>query len=117
MRTLKLVSLLTVIATFGSYGWAQGSATSLRGTVTDQSNAAIAKAKVVLRNPERSTLTTAISGPSGDYEFIQVAAGTYGVQVGVADFRKYEHNGVQLVVNNPATINGGLQVGTVEETV
>jgi len=117
MRTLKLVSLLTVIATFGSYGWAQGSATSLRGTVTDQSNAAIAKAKVVLRNPERSIERTAISGASGEYEFIQVPPGTYQLRVEMAGFRKYEQNGVQLLVNNPATINVSLQVGTVEETV
>jgi hypothetical protein len=34
--------------------WAQSSTTSLRGTVTDASGAAVSRAKVSLSNPERA---------------------------------------------------------------
>jgi hypothetical protein len=96
---------------------AQTSTTSVRGTVTDKSGAAIASAKVTLSNPqrgfERSTTTSSI----GTYEFLQLTPATYILTSEAAGFRKSVQTNVELLVNTPATLNVTLQVGAVSETI
>lgn len=96
---------------------AQTGTTSLRGTVSDSSGAAITNAKVTLASPERGFERTVVSGGTGGYEFLQLQPGTYQLEVEVQGFRKYQQRGVQLLVDNPATVNVRLVVGTTTETV
>ena len=51
---------------------AQTSTTSVRGTVTDKSGAAIANAKVTLSNPQRGFERSTTTSPIGGYEFLQL---------------------------------------------
>ena len=118
MRSRRLLTLLLAIVCLGStLVWAQYATTSLRGTVTDASGAAIAAAKVTLSSPERAIERTAMSGAVGGYEFLQLPPGTYQLTVEMAGFRKFEQKDVQLLINTPATVNVTLAIGATSETV
>ena len=96
--------------------WGQA-VTSIRGNVTDQSGGAVPNAKVVLTNTATGTPRQASTNTSGDYEFLQVAPGSYQLTVESAGFKKYEASNVQLQVNSPATLNVVLEIGRTSETV
>lgn len=113
----RVVTLLvSFFLVFGTLALAQ-STTSLRGTVSDASGAAIPKAKVSLTSAERGFERSTMTGGSGSYEFLQLQPGSYLLTVEMPGFRKYEQRGVQLLVDTPATVNVKLEVGTPTEVV
>jgi Carboxypeptidase regulatory-like domain len=118
MRTVKsLALLLVVLSLVTGLSWAQSSTTSLRGTVSDPSGAAVTNAKVTLENPERAIMRTMTSGAAGQYEFLQLPPGTYRLSLEAAGFRHYEQTNIQLLVNNPGQANVTLAVGAAAEVL
>ena len=119
MRTgSRVVALLAVlIFSLTALVSAQTGTASLRGTVTDSSGATVSNAKVTLLNRERGFERTINSGTAGGYEFLQVPPGTYQLTVEMSGFQRHEQTGVQLLVDNPATVNVKLSVGAATETV
>src|SRR5215475_7661897 len=118
MLTARTVAVrLVVLSILCSFVWAQSSTTALRGTVSDTSGAAVAKADVTLSNPERAFERTTQTGIEGGFEFLQLTPGVYHLTVQMAGFRKFEQTGIQLLVSTPATINVKLEVGTTSETI
>jgi len=97
--------------------FAQSGTTSLRGTVTDSSSAAISGAKVTLSNNERGFSRTVTTGATGDYLFLQLQPGTYHLTVEMAGFRTAEQKEIQLLVDTPATANLKMEVGTATQVV
>jgi hypothetical protein len=97
--------------------WAQTGTTSVRGIVTDSSGAAVSGAHVSLANPALAVQRETNTSTSGEYEFLALPPGTYAVSVTANGFRKYEVPKLQLLVNNPATLNVTLEVGTAVQTV
>src|SRR5215469_10124668 len=96
---------------------AQTGTASLRGTVSDPSGATVPNARVTLINKERGFERSIMTGNAGGYEFLQVPPGTYQMLVEMAGFQKYEQTGVQLLVDNPVTINVKINVGAANEVV
>jgi hypothetical protein len=74
MRFGSRVALMFLLA-LQPLGWTQAGTTSVRGTVSDSSGAAVSGAKVTLSNPERGFERTATTGTAGGYEFLQTATG------------------------------------------
>jgi Carboxypeptidase regulatory-like domain len=62
---------------------------------------------------QRST----VSNDTGQYEFLSLKPGSYEITVEAANFHKYEQRNIQLLVNNPTTLNVTLQVGSNLQTV
>ena len=114
---LRLVTVVVSLVALQTLVWAQTGTTSLRGTVTDKSGATVAQAKVRLTNPERGLERTTTSGPTGEFEFLQLQPNTYQLNVEMTGFRKYEQKNVQLLVDVSATIKVTLDVGAMTETV
>ena len=117
MRMPKVFWLVSLFFLFLGHAWAQSSTTSIRGTVTDKSGAAISKAKVTLANPERAIERTTTSGDTGEYEFQQVPPGAYSLSIEAPGFRTSQQKGIQLLVNTPATLNVAMDVGATTETI
>jgi hypothetical protein len=111
---IRLLGFLLVISTIAL---AQSGTTSLRGTVTDPSLAAVSDAKVTLSNPERGFTRTVATGASGGYEFLQLQPGVYQLSIEMPGFRKAEQKHVELLVDTPATLNVKLEVGTSTEVI
>src|ERR1700719_837359 len=114
---LRLVTVIVSLVALQTLVWAQTGTTSLRGTVTDKSGATVAQAKVRLTNPERGLERTTTSGPTGEFEFLQLQPNTYQLNVEMTGFAKYEQKNVQLLVDVSATIKVTLDVGAMTETV
>src|SRR5579859_3451760 len=96
---------------------AQVGTTSVRGAVTDKTGAAIAGAKVTLVGSAQAIQREMQSNQTGEYEFVALPPGTYGLTVEMTNFRKFENKNVQLLVNVPTTVNVTLEVGAATETV
>ncbi|MGB6484322.1 MAG: carboxypeptidase-like regulatory domain-containing protein [Candidatus Acidiferrales bacterium] len=101
---------------FGAGAWGQAT-TSLRGTVTDSSGAAVPNAKVTLTNTATSVSRETMTTRTGAYSFPSVLPGPYKLTVESQGFETYEQTGLQLEVNLPATADVKLQVGGVNQTV
>jgi hypothetical protein len=115
-RNLLISGLVaTLLAVSGV--WGQTGTTSLRGTVTDKTGAAIVGAKVSLANQGSGLQRETSSGPSGEFEFLALPPGTYALTVEKQGFRKFEAANLQLLVNSPTTESVALQVGSTTETV
>src|SRR5215467_690179 len=101
----------------GSAAFAQTGTTSLRGTVTDKSGAAVSGAAVRLVNSAQALEREITTKDSGEYEFLALPPGSYELTVEKEGFRKYQQNNLQLLVNSPATLNPTLEIGSTLQTV
>lgn len=101
---------------FGSAVWGQAT-TSLRGTVTDPSAAAIPNATVHLINADTNLERTTTTDQQGSYVFSAVLPGHYVLRVEANGFATYEQKGFELLVNLPASINVKMKVGAATTTV
>src|ERR1700743_164472 len=108
-------SLVALI--FVTYVAAQTGTTSLHGLVTDKTNRAIAGAHVTLRDAEKATERSTVTGSEGEYEFLSLPPGTYALRIEMANLRTFEQQHIQLLVNTPSTINTTLEIGSAAETV
>ena len=120
MKRICQFLLLTVLGAAFLFSarssWAQAT-TSLRGVVTDPSNAAVPNATVTLTNTDPNLQRTATTDQQGSYVFAEVVPGNYVLDVTASGFSKYEQKGFQLLVNLPSTINVHLKVGEATTTV
>ncbi len=91
---------------------AQLSTAAINGTVRDSTGAVVADAQVNLREISTGTERTTQSNSVGDYAFIDVAPGTYTLEVVKAGFSTAKQNPFVLYVNQTATFNFSLTVGT-----
>jgi hypothetical protein len=97
---------------------ARGQATtSLRGTVTDQQGAAIPDATVTIKDAQTGIQRTAVTDEAGVYQLLQIAPGTYSLVVNKEGFSVANREGVELLVNTPATMNVPMQIAGVASSV
>jgi hypothetical protein len=91
--------------------------TSLRGTLTDPDSAVIPQAVVTLNHAGTGAKRQVLSSPDGQYQFLQVAPGTYQLVVEKAGFTTITRDGVQLLVNTPATMDLRMEIGKTGDVV
>jgi hypothetical protein len=103
---------LFAVCVFGQQG-----TTSLRGTILDKSGASISGATVTLTNAEQAVQRSVTSSDTGAYEFVSLPPGTYTLRVEASGFRPNDQKNLQLLVNNPTTLNVTMVVGSSTETV
>src|SRR5262249_11023029 len=109
--------LLLFCLTSGPGAMAQTSTSSLQGTVTDPSGAAVANATVELTNVDSKTQRESNTDAQGDYRFQFLPPGTYSLTIRAAGFSRFEQKGLQLLVNTPATVNAQLQIGQASQVI
>ena len=96
---------------------AQSTGGRIRGTVTDESGGTIAGAKVALINEGTNISREVQTSGTGAYLFLEVPVGSYEVDVNQQGFKKYARKGIVLVLNEIATVDITLQVGSNVDTV
>jgi hypothetical protein len=90
---------------------------AVNGTVTDPSGAAVANAKVAVKDLDRGTSSSTTTNDGGFYTFPRLPIGRYEVRVENPGFQASVQSPVQLQLNQIAKIDFQLQVGNVSETV
>src|SRR5271165_5312400 len=112
----RLWVLLFLTAAVPFSGFAQ-STTLLRGTVTDPQSAVITGAVVTLSNAATGFNRSVTTGSGGEYQFVQVAPGTYKIVVEMVGFASLTRTDVQLLVNTPTTLDLRMELGKTTDTI
>ncbi len=96
---------------------AQRATVSVAGQVRDSSNAAVPGAKVVVRNQSTAVERAVASNSEGFYVVSALQAGSYSISVSHEGFQVYNVSDLLLQVDQQATVNVELKVGSVSDTV
>jgi hypothetical protein len=113
LRTLVLTQLL-------SFSWmakAQSASSSIRGTVTDSSGAAIPGAAIALTNIKTGVVVKTQSDSSGSYSFPTVQPGQYSLAVNKQGFATYDLAGFSIEVGQHATEDAPLSVESTSQNI
>jgi outer membrane receptor protein involved in Fe transport len=117
-RSVFLAFLFSVMFLLAApYASAQSTGGRIRGTVTDESGGAIVGAKVTLINEGTNVSREVQTSATGEYFFLEVPVGSYEVDVNQQGFKKSARKGIVLVLNEIATVDITLQVGSNVDTV
>jgi len=114
LRVLFLLMLGLVVLSMAAYG--QETATIL-GTVTDQSGAAVANAKITITNTETGFVRSTQTNNTGSYAARELPIGHYRLRAEAPGFKAYEQTGITLNVNDTFRADVALRVGEVKESV
>jgi hypothetical protein len=117
MKTTRLVHAFLVAFIFlVPRLWSQVATTSLRGTLSDPSGALVSKASLTLTRPDTGFTTKTKSNSEGSYIFQQLAPGTYELTAESDGFATLTAK-IDLLVDQPATLNLKMKVATRETTI
>jgi hypothetical protein len=118
LQILRRASLLSLLFLFilGS-ARAQVSTASVNGVIRDPKGAVIAGATVTLQSVETSVEHTSISNNSGEYVILNVTPGRYTIQANAQGFNPQKTAGFVLAVDQTATFDFSLAVGSQTEVV
>jgi len=110
MRSLLLALLPCVLG-------AQEFRATLNGRITDAQGGAVAGAFVVLRDVERNESQHQRADREGNFNYPLVTPGNYELQISHPGFKLSTRSGLTLNVNQAATVNVTLEIGSVNEQV
>lgn len=94
----------------------QTATTSLRGDVSDPSGAMVANVDVTIIESSIGFAQTHRTNEIGEYSFQQIPPGSYLIKIQAPGFSEQSEK-AQLLVNQPATINVALKLGSNTTTV
>src|SRR5215469_13011115 len=97
--------------------FAQITTSTIVGTVTDTSGAAVPNAQVAAVNTSTNLSRSAQTNGEGEYRVEFLPVGEYRVEVTAGGFEKSVRTSVVLQVGQPARVDAQLQVGQVSQTV
>jgi len=101
----------------GASLWAQSYTASIRGLITDASQAAVPNARIIAIEATRNIRQTATSDEAGHYVLTNLPPGTYSISAEASGFKKYVRDGVVVQVNQDLTLNMTLEIGEVTESI
>lgn len=97
--------------------WAQTTSTSILGTVTDQTGASIAGAKVTALNIRTGIRREDVTTSTGDYTFPLLDVGEYTVSVEMSGFKASSRSGILLQINDKLRADFKMEVGNVSDKI
>src|ERR1700687_565036 len=115
-RLVRLALLFFVLLLSFSPAHAQYRA-SLRGTVTDPQGSAVVGAKVTLTTTDTSSTLVSISDDNGIYQFNALPSAPYRLTMEHPGFKKKVLEHVQIIPEQPNSLDLPLEVGEVQQTV
>jgi hypothetical protein len=89
----------------------------INGTVTDGSGAVLPGVTVTATSPALIQPQVAVTSDDGAYRLIALPAGLYELTFELPGFRTLKRDGIRVVIGQTLSINGQLDVATLEETV
>src|ERR1043166_7673941 len=90
---------------------------SIKGTVTDASNAAVPSATVTAKNLETRAIRSSVTDDAGRYLLLALPVGEYEVRVDKSGFQEAVRSEIYLVVGQEANVDLQLRVGAVASKV
>jgi hypothetical protein len=115
MRFLTTFAVLAAV--YSTSALAQTTTSSLEGTVTDPSGAAVAGSQVQARNVNTGQTFNATANERGVWTVTAVPTAIYRVTVTAQGFKTSAAPDVKVDAGVPATVNVKLELGSITETV
>src|SRR6267142_2842222 len=115
LRSSFSLAILLVVSAGSAF--AQLSTATLNGVIRDNSGAVVAKATVVLRNVDTTIEHATTSNDAGNYVFLNLTPGKYTVEISADGFSSKRIAEFILAVNQTATIDVTLSVGSQKDVV
>ena len=112
---IRKVLLLACLASFSLS--AQSTFGVVLGDIRDSSGAVVRGAKVRLTNTAENSTRDVVSDANGAYEFQNVKAGPYSINVTFAGFRAFKISDLALIARQTLRVDAALQVGDATQTV
>ena len=109
-----LVVLLMLVSTQSAAQATQG---SIGGLVKDSAGAVVPNAKIILTSIEEGTVRVTKSSGVGGYQFLDVKAGHYSLEVEAPGFEKFIVTSLSLEVRQELRVDASLSVGAVQQDV
>src|SRR3569833_2908224 len=103
-------SLLTILSQVATGQAVNG---TLLGTVTDATGAAVANARVTIKQTSTNLTHEAVTNGSGNYTFPDLPPGGYNVAVESSGFKKAMQENVQILSNSSIRVDMTMQPGFV----
>src|SRR4030088_1571502 len=119
MKTrLMLVPLLAIsVLSMPLRTFAQARRGAIKGEVQDSQKASLPDAQITLKNEAPGVTASPTSGPSGQFNFLNLAPGVYTLTTEVKGFSTSTQQHIAVDVGRTLTLTVGLQVGAVQEAV
>jgi outer membrane receptor protein involved in Fe transport len=111
--TILLMGEITLLCR----GYGQSASSAINGTITDKSAAQVPEARIILRNVDTNIQRVTSSGSSGTYSITDLSPGRYSLQVTKDGYATGEMTGIVLQVNQTATLDFRLTVGSLQQTL
>ncbi len=112
-----MVALLACVMSSSISAVAQSTFGSIVGTVKDQSGSVVPGAIVTLVNKGSSAKHSATSSASGNYEFLNLDAGTYEVSIQASGFKDQVFSNLVLQARDTQRIDANLAIGAESQTI
>src|SRR5271168_3150560 len=117
MRSAKTLALF-LMAVLSSLNLAGQQITgSIRGIVSDPSDAIVQSATVTAKQIDTGLTREAVADRQGEYVLVELPIGHYQLEVRAQGFRKYVQQGISLGVNETATVSIHLKIGAEAQQV
>ncbi len=113
----NIVLLVVSLTGFAGVAWAQATAGSLRGVVTDQTGSVIPSADVMATNLSTGQQLATQTTEAGVFVLGNVPVGDYELAVESIGFKRHTQQPVNVGTASTTSINVTLQVGEVTESV
>jgi hypothetical protein len=112
MIRLVLAILLACAVAFG-----QGDRGTITGTVSDPAGAVVPNAAIEVANAETGAVYQAVTTTTGNYTLSQLPAGSYGMTVTAAGFKKYIRPNIAVEATQIVRLDVALEVGAANESI
>src|SRR6185312_15118749 len=114
---LSILATLLFAIVVSRFSPAQQITGTIRGTIVDPNGAVVSNATVTAAQIETGLVRSTVANREGSYIFLELPIGHYQLQVQSQNFEKYVQQGISLNVNQVATVNIHLHVGSDKEQV
>jgi hypothetical protein len=108
--TAALLALPVMLAAQSTFG-------AMLGTVTEPSGAVVPNAKIEITNQAENVSRSLATDSQGNFEALNLKAGTYSVSAEAKGFKVYKDSGLELKARQTLRVNISLELGSVTETV
>jgi hypothetical protein len=116
-RTLLILALFPLLTTVNALHAQSGTSSALTGTVTDQSGAVVANARVTATSTNTGATRSGLTSSQGRYLFAQINPGTWSIAVSAPGFATTKSQPSVVAVGQTATINFTLYPARSAQTV
>jgi Carboxypeptidase regulatory-like domain len=116
-NSIRVLGILSLVFAFAVPLFPQTTMGRILGSVSDQSGAAVAGAKIVITDVQRGTNRTVSTDGSGNYVAPELQPGVYKVRAEATGFKTVERENIEVEVAQDLRVDITLTPGRVSETV